>query len=134
MKHPVLFAYQGVAGLSDAATGALLCVAPEFTLHLMGLHPVSGAAPYVSYIGAFVLSVGISYLYGALLLAIDAPPERMEIVWLLTAFTRSAVAVFVLKSVLVGELEIGWATVAVFDGACAVIQAIGLRKRWLFDA
>jgi len=40
----------------------------------------------------------------------------------------------VLKGVLVGDLESGWITVAVFDAACVLIQAIGLRKRWLFDA
>lgn len=134
MKHRVLFAYQCAAGFSDTTTGALLCVAPQFTLQLMGLHPAATATPYISYIGAFVLSVGISYLYGALLLAIDAPPERMEMVWLLTAFTRSAVAIYVIKSVLTGGLESGWITVAAFDAACAIIQAVGLRKRWLFNA
>ncbi len=133
MKHPILFAYQCAAGLSDATTGALLCAAPQFTLRLMGLHTAQGSLPYLSYIGAFVLSVGMSYLYGAVLIAIEAPPERMEIVWLLTAFTRSAVAIYVLKSVLAGDLETGWITVALFDAACAMIQAIGLRKRWLFD-
>lgn len=134
MKHPVLFGYQGVAGLSDTVTGAMLCLAPQLTLRLMGLHAAADAIPFLSYIGAFVFSVGLSYLYGALLIAIEAPPERMEIVWLLTAFTRSAVAVYVLKGVLASDLEPGWITVAIFDAACVVIQAVGLRKRWLFDA
>ena len=134
MKHPVLFGYQCLAGLSDTATGALLCVAPRFTLQLMGISPAADTTPYISYIGAFVLSVGISYLYGAFLIAINAPSARIEIVWLLTAFTRSAVAIYVLKSVLVGDLEFGWIAVAAFDAACAAIQAIGLRKRWLADA
>jgi len=134
MKHPVLFGYQCAAGLSDTLTGALLCTAPQFTLHLMGLHAPADSVPYVSYIGAFVLSVGLCYLYGALLIAIEAPAERMEMVWLLTAFICSAVAIYVLKGVLVGDLESGWITVAVFDAACVLIQAIGLRKRWLFDA
>lgn len=133
MKHPLLFGYQCLAGLSDTATGALLCVAPRFTLKLMGLHPAADTIPYVSYIGAFVLSVGISYLYGALLIAIEAPRERIEIVWLLTAFTRSAVAIYVLKGIFIGDLEFGWIAVAAFDAACAVIQAIGLRNKWLAD-
>jgi hypothetical protein len=134
MKHPVLFAYQTVAGLSDTVTGAMLCVAPQVALRLMGLHIPADATPYVSYIGAFVFSVGLSYLYGALLIAIEAPAERVEMVWLTTAFTRSAVAVYVLKGVLAGDLELGWITVAAFDAACVVIQAVGLRKKWLFDA
>jgi hypothetical protein len=134
MKHPFLFGYQSVAGLSDTVTGSMLCIAPQLTLRLMGLHTPADATPYISYIGAFVFSVGLSYLYGALLIALEAPAERVEIVWLLTAFTRSAVAVYVLKGVLTGDLEAGWITVAIFDAACVVIQAVGLRKRWLFNA
>jgi hypothetical protein len=134
MKHSVLLGYQTVAGLSDTVTGAMLCVAPQLTLRLMGLHSSADTMPFVSYIGAFVFSVGLSYVYGAWLIAVRAPAERMEIVWLLTAFTRSAVAVYVLKGVLAGDLEFGWIAVAAFDAACVVIQAVGLRKRWLFNA
>lgn len=134
MKHPGVFLYQCIAGLSDAFTGMLLCVAPQFTLRLMGLHATGEVSPYVAYIGAFVFSVGMSYLYGAYLTAVEAAPERVEVVWLLTGFARSAVSIYVLKAVLLGSLETGWLTVALFDGACVVIQAIGLRKRWLFDA
>ena len=134
MKHPVLFGYQCAAGLSDTVTGALLCAVPQFTLHHMGLHIAADAMPYISYIGAFVFSVGICYLYGALLIAVEAPAARMEMVWLLTAFTRSAVAIYVLKGVLVGDLESGWITVAAFDAVCALIQAVGLRRKWLADA
>ena len=134
MKHPVLFGYQCAAGLSDTVTGALLCAAPQLTLRLMGLHAAADARPYVSYIGAFVFSVGICYLYGALLIAVEASPARIQMVWLLTAFTRSAVAIYVLKAVLVGDLESGWITVAAFDAACALIQGVGLRRKWLADA
>jgi hypothetical protein len=31
-------------------------------------------------------------------------------------------------------LEAGWLSVAVTDGACVLIQAIGLRKGWLAHA
>jgi hypothetical protein len=68
-----------------------------------------------------------------MLIALGAPAERTEIVWLLTAFTRSAVAIYVLKSILAGQLQFGWITVALFDAACVLIQAIGLRRRWLVD-
>ena len=133
MKHPILFGYQSIAGLSDTATGAMLWIAPQLTLRLMGLQAPADANPYLSWIGAFVFSVGVAYLYGAMLIAVEAPAERTEIVWLLTAFTRSAVAIYVLKSILAGQLPFGWITVAVFDAACVVIQAIGLRNRWLVD-
>jgi hypothetical protein len=53
---------------------------------------------------------------------------------MLTAITRSSVAIFLATQVLSGTLEAGWLTVAVFDAACALIQAIGLRKGWLRHA
>ena len=133
MKRTLLIGYQAIAGASDGATGAMLWIAPQFTLHLMGLNAPADAAPYISWIGAFVFSVGIAYLYGAMLIALRAPAERTEIVWLLTAFTRSAVAIYVLKSILAGQLQFGWITIALFDAACVLIQAIGLRRRWLVD-
>jgi hypothetical protein len=55
-------------------------------------------------------------------------------VWLLTAFTRSGVAIFVVTQILTQTLETGWVTVALSDGACVLIQAIGLRKGWLAHA
>ena len=130
MRRSVLLAYQWFTGLSDTCTGVLLYVAPAFTLGLMGIHAPLEANPYISYIGAFVLSVGISCIYGGLLITYNARAERLETVWLLTAFARSAVAIYLLKGILSGELEPAWATVAVFDASCVVFQAIGLRKRW----
>ncbi len=134
MKGSALFAYQSVTGFSDTGTGVLLCLAPLFTLQLMGLHPPPDAAPYIAYIGAFVLSVGLACLYGVLLLMRRSAIERLETVWLLTAFSRSAIAIYISKSVLSGQMEPAWIFVALFDGACALIQGIGLRQRWLRDA
>jgi len=44
---------------------------------------------------------------------------------------RASVAIFVITQILANTLEAGWLTVAVTDGACVLIQAIGLRKGWL---
>ncbi len=131
MNRPILLAYQWGIGLSDTLTGAMLIVVPEFTLHLIGLRVPSDALPYISFIGAFVLSVGLSCLYGALVMVRRGSPCTLEGVWLLTAFTRASVAVFVGTQVLAQTLEPGWLTVAVSDGACVLIQAIGLRRGWL---
>ena len=133
MKYTALLTYQWLTALSDTGTGLLLYVAPAFTLRMMGVHAPQDAAPYISYIGAFVLSVGLACLYGVRLIARQAP-EKLEVVWLLTTLTRSAVAIYVIKCVLAGELEPAWFVVALFDAACAVIQAVGLRKRWLVEA
>jgi uncharacterized membrane protein len=83
---------------------------------------------------AFVLSVGLACLYGALLAYHGNACTKLQTVWLLTALTRASVATFVIAQVLVNTLEAGWLTVAVADGACVVIQAIGLRRGWLARA
>jgi hypothetical protein len=123
-----------VIGLSDALTGALLIVAPEFTLGLMRLHVPADALPFLSFIGAFVQSVGLACLYGAFLTWRHCAASAIEAVWLLTAITRAAVAIFVLQSVMTGALEAGWLSVAVTDGACVLVQTIGLHKGWVAHA
>jgi hypothetical protein len=134
MNRPILLGYQIVIGVSDTLTGALLIIAPVFTLRLMHLHAPSDALPFLSFIGAFVFSVGLSCFYGALAFARREPIARVEMVWLLTALTRASVAIFVTTQIIAGTLEAGWATVALSDGACVLIQAIGLRKGWLRNA
>ena len=131
MNRPILLAYQWLIGVSDTATGTLLIITPAFTLTLMGLHVPSDALPYVSFIGAFVLSVGLACIFGALVMARRGGRRTIEMVWLLTAFTRASVAIIVVAQIMNHSLESGWITVAVFDGACVLIQAIGLRRCWL---
>lgn len=131
MKDRWLVTYQLIAGLSDASTGALLIAAPLFTLRMMGLVVPSDASPFLSFIGAFVLAVGLAYLYGALLVRGNRAVPRLEAVWLLTAMIRSSVAIFLAAAVVSGSLAPGWLAIAVFDGTCVVIQARGLRRGWL---
>jgi hypothetical protein len=131
MNRPILIGYQIIIGLSDTLTGALLIIAPEFALRLMGLHAPSDALPFLSFIGAFVLSVGLACLYGAWVMVRRGSPCKVEAVWLLTAITRASVAIFVVTQILAQTLEAGWLSVAISDSACVLIQAIGLRKGWL---
>lgn len=134
MNRSVLLSYQWATGLSDTCTGILLCVAPALTLRMMGVHAPESAVPYVGYVGAFVLAVGISCLYGAYVLHLRERPERIETVWLLTAFFRAAVAVYLVKGILAGEFETAWLGVVLFDGACVLVQATGLHRKWLRHA
>lgn len=131
MRRSVLFAYQWTTGISDVSAGALLYVSPLLTMRLMGLHLPSVTAPYLAYIGAFVLSVGLSCLYGVYLLSRNADVARLETVWLLTAFARSAVAIYIFKGILSGDLEAPWVSIAIFDAVCVMVQAVGLRMGWL---
>ncbi|MGA7244517.1 MAG: hypothetical protein WBX19_15120 [Terracidiphilus sp.] len=131
MNRSFLLGYQLLIGIFDIATGALLVIAPEATLVLMGLHAPSNTLPFLSFIGAFVFSVGLACLYGAFLVACDPNPSRLETVWLLTAFARASVAIIVSEQLLVHALEPVWLAIAIFDSACVILQAIGFRKRWL---
>lgn len=133
MRRSLLLAYQLLTGLSDTSTGILLVFAPELTIRLMKLHVAAQALPFLSYIGVFVLSVGIACLYGGLLVREADVQERLEVVWLLTAITRGLVAIFIVVQVAAGALEPGWSTVAVTDGAFALLQFIGLARGWLRD-
>lgn len=131
MKHPILLGYHVVAGMSDTATGALLMAAPVFTLQLMHLAVPADALPFLSFIGAFVLGVGLSYLYGAMLVRRGGCTSKLEALWLVTAILRGSVAAYVCAAVLSGALAPGWVAIAFFDGACVMIQAAGLRRGWL---
>ncbi len=134
MNRPMLVAYQLLTGFSDTLTGALLVVAPGFTLGMMRLQAPSDSIIYLSFIGAFVLAVGIACLYGAFLAYQRGCRTRFEVVWLLTALTRASVAIFIFGQVAAGTLDAGWLTVAASDGTCVLIQAIGLRQGWLVRA
>jgi len=101
MKRIFLLVYQIGVACSDTLTGASLIIAPAFTLRSMGIVIDDASLVYIRYIGAFVLGVGLSCAYGALVL------------------------------ILRGALAPGWSGVAVFDGFCALIQGIGLWQEWL---
>jgi vacuolar-type H+-ATPase subunit I/STV1 len=130
----MLFTYQLLTGLSDTSTGFLLIFFPYLTLSLMKVHVVPNTALFLSYIGVFILSVGLACLYGAALTPPPALLQKLEVVWLLTAITRGLVAAFIVWKILSGLLEPGWAAVAISDGAFALLQGIGLWRGWLTDA
>lgn len=134
MKPSILLAYHLLAGFSDTVTGALLMIAPVFTLTLMRLAVPPDSLPFVSFIGAFVLAVGLSYLYGAMLVHRGGCSSRLDALWIVTALLRGSVASYVTFAVLSGTLASGWIVIAFFDGACVLIQAVGLRQGWLEHA
>jgi hypothetical protein len=131
MNRQILLAYQLFAGASDTTTGFLLLVSPALTLRLMQLHAPGDASVFLSFVGAFVFSVGLAYLYGAYVIFDRGCRHELEMVWLLTALTRTSVAAFVAANVLNGSLSAGWLSVAATDGILVLVQAFGLRRGWL---
>jgi hypothetical protein len=113
-------------GSMDALTGLLLIIAPGFVLRLLGIAlPSPDALVFLSWIGVFVMGVGLSYG-----IALGNCRGRGEAVWAFTALVRMLVAVFLVVSISRGALESVWAVVALSDGVVAVVQIVILRKDW----
>ena len=124
-------AYQWLAGAGDTATGGLLVLAPAWTLKLMGVQQLPQPVDFASFIGVFVLGVGMAYWYAARLPFDSKSAPRWQTVWSLTALTRSLVAGFLTWQILAGRMEKAWLAVAATDGALAIFQGIGLKRGWL---
>ncbi len=135
MSRRILSLYQLAAGLSDTSTGVLLLVAPAWTLHLMGITLAPTPIAFASFVGVFVLSVGLSYL---LVLAAYPPAATTEVTWRtqwqLTALIRGLVALFLVAEIASGHMESRWLVVAASDAALALIQLFGLARGWLLRA
>lgn len=125
-------AFQYAAGLCDTCTGLLLVIAPELAVRLMHVATVPSPIIFLSYIGVFVLSVGVSYLW----VAWRAPLSMHSALawktqWQVTALIRSAVAIFLVVTIAAGRLDAAWALVALTDGVIACVQWLGLYRGWL---
>ena len=79
---------------------------------------------FLSWIGVFVLSVGLSY--GLAL----SNRRRGETVWMFTSLARMLVAVFLTFRILDESLDMAWAWVALADAAVAIVQVAILRTGW----
>ncbi|GAA5484261.1 hypothetical protein [Haloferula sargassicola] len=107
----------------DATTGLLLVFCPAWVLAALKIEGVSPESlVFLRWIGVFVGSVGLSYGW--------ALRGAGETVWKFTALVRTLVAAFVTVSIVDGSLVPAWAGVAATDAVVAVVQMVGLRKRW----
>jgi len=122
------------AGLLDATTGALLVTIPETTLHLFGATlPGGGGDILMRFVGAFVMGVGLSYLWGLATPRFDQRAHRLHGVWGATAAIRTCIAAFTLTAVATKHLEPAWLVVGASDATLALIQIRALKARW-FEA
>lgn len=112
-------------GSMDALTGLLLIFFPVLVLKMLMIEPPSGdALVFLSWIGVFVMSVGLSYGFAL------SRRGRGEAVWMFTSLVRIMVAVFLTVRILDGSLQKTWALVAVSDASVAVVQIAILRAGW----
>ena len=113
-------------GAMDALTGLLLVISPALVIRLLAI-PEPGPLEFLSWVGVFVGSVGLSY--GLVLRGTAAA----ETVWSFTALVRFAVAGFLTVKILRGTMPVQWLSVAATDAIVATVQCIGLRKGWWRD-
>ena len=112
-------------GSMDAVTGLLLIFAPGLVLGLLGITPPSAdSRVFLSWIGVFVTSVGLSYSMAL------GRRSCGETVWRFTALVRMLVAVFIAARIVEGSLAPAWAMVGISDGVVGMVQILILRKGW----
>jgi len=119
--------YAVLAGACDGLTGIMLMVSPVFTLNLMGIESVPSEPVYMSWIGAFVFSVGCSYFIPFLSHVPENKNRRMVGVFEFTAWIRIVIAIFSGFSIARGHLDQAWMTVTLTDISLAAIQLILLK-------
>lgn len=113
-------------GSMDALTGLLLIFAPELVLRLLSIEsPSPDALVFLSWIGVFVMTVGLSYGF-----ALGKTRGAGETVWRFTSLTRMLVAVFLMVRIANKDMAGIWTIVALSDGAVGLVQMILLRKGW----
>lgn len=117
-------------GSMDALTGLLLIFMPGLVLRLLKIEaPSPDAIVFLSWIGVFVMAVGLSYG-----LALGRHRAAGETVWLFTSMARILVTVFLTIQITLEIMTPAWAVVALSDGMVALVQMVILRKGWWREA
>jgi hypothetical protein len=117
-------------GSMDALTGVLMIFAPGLVLRLLKIDlPSPDALVFLSWIGVFVMAVGLSYGF-----ALGKQSGSGEAVWRFTALARILVAVFLTIQISKGSMAPAWVLVALSDGMVAMVQMAILRKGWWREA
>ncbi len=125
MKVKFLRYWSIAVGAMDALTGLLLILAPGPVLKMLGVAPPPPESlVLLSWIGVFVMAVGLSYSMAL------GRRGRAEAVWGFTALVRIMVAVFLTIQILAGTMASAWALVGISDAFVAVVQFVILRRGW----
>jgi hypothetical protein len=125
-KHSFLRIWSVMVGAMDALTGLLLILAPAAVLRVLRIEaPSVDALVYLSWIGVFVMAVGLSYGF-----ALGKHRGHGETVWMFTSLARIMVAVFLVIQITRETMAPAWMGVALSDGFVALAQMMILRKGW----
>ena len=129
-KTRFLISWSVMVGAMDALTGLLLILVPGLVLRLLNIEaPSPDAMVFLSWIGVFVMAVGLSYGF-----ALGRHRGRGETMWMFTSLARIMVALFLIIQITMGHMAFAWAVVAVSDGVVALVQMVILRQGWWREA
>lgn len=120
-----------LAGGIDTATGTMLVAAPDFTLRMMGVGMPDAAAPFVRFIGAFVLGVGLAYFSPLLREGGERSDVALRAVFVATGIIRLSIGLFTGLAVISGGLIWPWLSVTVSDLTLAAVQGLIVRGKVL---
>lgn len=121
------YVFMLLAGLCDGTTGLLLMTAPLATLRLMGVPDVPVEPIFTQWIGAFVFSVGLSYLLPFAFRDMKARRSRARFLFQFTAIIRIVIGVFSTVAIARGELDMAWISVPLTDLPFAATQLLFLK-------
>lgn len=122
-----------LAGAMDATTGALLIAAPAFTLRMMFIEMPPGAGPFVRFIGAFVLGVGLSYFPPFLRHGRARCDAALRAVFVTTGLIRLSIGLFTGVAVASSMLAAAWLSVTLSDLTLAALQGYIVKRGVLDD-
>ena len=132
LKQRGVLAFCLLAGLTDAGSGLLLMLLPEFTLGVMQVGAVAAEAlVFIRFIGAFVFSVGCLYLFALLPVLRRGRWSAVRFVFLATAWVRLVIGLFTGLAIVGGALSLHWISVPLTDGLLAVFQLGVVWKAWM---
>lgn len=120
--------YPLLVGLMDTVSGTMLVFAPLCALKRMFITTMPSEPVYMSFIGAFVMAVGFSYLLPLLDRDLARRDARLCGVLEATALIRLTIGSFVGACMLLGRLEPAWMVVSLSDLALGATQVFLLQR------
>lgn len=127
-KKSVVRQLNNLIGGMDLLTGILLLINPTLVIKLLLIPEVPSEIIYLQFIGAFVGSVGGSYLISGLYYKRADYLTYVKALWLYTSAIRTSVGIFLVTAISLGELHPLWLTVALTDISVAIGQWILIQK------
>lgn len=117
-------------GALDLLSGLALIFVPAQVLAVAGLESEDDLL-LLSFVGAFVLAIGVVYLGAAWHWARRRAPSTLRAVWVSTAVVRLVVGSFVVAHVALDSFEPLWIWVGLADLTIAAIQLTGWWRGWI---